>query len=173
MLFILFHLGSDRYALPARDVVEVLPLIQVKTLPGAPAGVAGLIDYRGTAVPVIDLTVMMFGRPAARRVSTRLLMLKYPLPRGGERLLGVITERATEMIAKEPADFQATGITTNVARFLGPVAQDLRGMIQRVDVAGLLTDELRQALFADEGGDRSAGQVRAPAPQVAGSSPKS
>ena len=149
MLFILFQLGSDRYALPARDVAEVLPLISVKVLPGAPVGVAGLVDYLGTAVPAIDLTALAFGRPAARRVSTRLLMVKYPHPRGGERLLGVIAEHATELMAKEPGDFHPMGITTEAARYLGPIVHDARGMIQRVEVAGLLTDELRAVLFAD------------------------
>ncbi|MBI4623996.1 MAG: chemotaxis protein CheW [Verrucomicrobia bacterium] len=149
MLFILFQLGSDRYALPARDVAEVLPLISVKVLPGAPVGVAGLVDYRGTAVPAIDLTALAFGRPAARRVSTRLLMVKYPHPRGGERLLGVIAEHATELMAKEPADFRPMGITTGATRYLGPIVHDARGMIQRVEVAGLLTGELRAALFTD------------------------
>ncbi len=67
MLFILFQLGSDRYALPAGQVAEVLPLVALKALLGAPAGVAGLIDYRGTAVPVIDLSALALGRPAALR----------------------------------------------------------------------------------------------------------
>jgi chemotaxis-related protein WspB len=149
MLFILFQLGSDRYALPARDVAEVLPMVAVKVLPGAPAGVAGLIDYRGTAVPAIDLSALALGRPAARRVSTRLLMVRYPHPRGGERLLGVIAERATETMVKEPGDFKPTGVTSEATRYLGPVAHDARGLIQRVDVQALLTDELRVALFPE------------------------
>ena len=149
MLFILFHLGTDRYALPARDVVEVLPLLACKAILGAPPGVAGLIDYRGTAVPVVDLTALTLGRPSARRVSTRLLMVRYPHPRGGERLLAVVAERATEMLSKEPADFLTTGVASDTARFLGPVVRDARGLVQRVDVHALLTDALRAALYPE------------------------
>ena len=149
MLFLLFQLDADRYALPARDVTEVLPLLSVKTLPGAPAGVVGLINYRGLAVPALDLALLALGRPAARRVSTRILVVNYPHPDGRERLLGVIVERATEMIAKEPGEFRPIGIASPAARYLGPVAQDPRGMIQRVDVGALLTDELRAALYPD------------------------
>ncbi len=150
MLFLLFQLGADRYALPARDVAEVLPLVALKGLPGAPAGVAGLIDYRGEAVPVIDLSALALGHAAARRVSTRVLMVKYPLPRGGERLLGLIAERATETIAREPAQFQATGLAGAETRFLGPVTRDARGLIQRVEIDALLTPELRAALYPEE-----------------------
>ncbi len=155
MLFLLFQLDADRYALPARDVTEVLPLLSVKTLPGAPVGVVGLINYRGVAVPALDLALLALGRPAARRVSTRILIVNYPHPDGRERLLGVIVERATEMIAKEPGEFRSIGITSPSARYLGPVAQDSRGMIQRVEIGALLTDELRFALYP-EGADAPA-----------------
>ena len=150
MLFLLFQLGSDRYALPAGEVAEVLPLVSLKAVPGTPPGVAGLMDYRGTAVPVIDLSALALGRPAARRVSTRVLMVKYPLPGGEMRLLGVIAERATETIARQPADFQPTGLAGDDTRYLGPVAHDPRGLIQRIEIGALLTPALRAALFPGE-----------------------
>lgn len=148
MLFLLFQLDADRYALPARDVTEVLPIVSTKVLPGAPQGIIGLVNYRGVAVPVLDLALLALGRPSARRVSTRLLIVNYPFVGVGERLLGVVVEHATEMIAKAPDDFKPTGVTTSSARYLGPVAQDPRGLIQRVDVASLLTPELQAALYA-------------------------
>ena len=150
MLFLLFQLDTDRYALPARDVTEVLPLVAMKHLPGAPPGVVGLVNYRGQTVPAIDLALLALGRPSAQRVSTRMLILNYPHPNGRARLLGVIVERATEMIAKDPADFRPIGITTSAARYLGPVAHDPRGMLQRIDVAALLTAELQAALFPED-----------------------
>jgi chemotaxis-related protein WspB len=147
MLFLLFQLGSDRYALAAREVAEVLPLVALKEIPGAPRGVAGLIDYRGVPVPVVDLNALALGRPVARRISTRLLMVRYTPPSGGERLLGLLAERATETLRKNPADFQPAGVSGAETHYLGPVAPDPRGLIQRVEVAALLNDELRAALF--------------------------
>jgi len=151
MLFLLFQLDADRYALPARDVQEVLPLVATKALPGAPAGIVGLANYRGQAVPVLDLAIPTLGRPSARRVSTRLLIVNLPGPAGREQLLGVMVEHATEMIAKTPADFRPLSVATVGARYLGPIAQDPRGMIQQVDVAALLTPELRAALYPENG----------------------
>jgi len=152
MLFILFQLGADRYALPAGRVAEVLPLVALKALPGAPAGVAGLIDYRGAAVPVVDLSALALGRAAAARVSTRVLMVRYAAGAGEARLLGVIAERATETISLRPDDFQATGVASDGARYLGPVAAHPRGLIQRVELEALLTPALQAALFPAEGG---------------------
>ena len=39
MLFILFQLGRDRYALDAAQVAEVLPLMELKALPRGRPGV--------------------------------------------------------------------------------------------------------------------------------------
>lgn len=147
MLFLLFQLGPDRYALPARDIVEVLPLVMLKTLPGAARGVAGLVNYRGVAVPVLDLSALALGVSAAPRVSTRLLVVRYAPPSGGEQLLGLVTERATETLQPAPEDFQSTGVTQGDSRWLGPVTRDPRGLIQRVEVAALLTEDLRASLF--------------------------
>lgn len=149
MLFIVFQLDTDRYAFPARDVKEVLPLVATKALPGAPIGIVGAVNFRGTAVPVLDLSLLALGRPSARRVSTRLLIVNYPHPDGSERLLGITVERATETVAFAPGDFRSVGVALNGARYLGPVAQDARGMIQRVEVAALLTEEMRAALFPE------------------------
>lgn len=150
MLFLMFQLGSDRYALAANEVVEVLPLIALKQIPQAPAGVAGLLNYHGQPVPVLDLSLLALGVPAARRVSTRLLIARCPVPEAGggaEKLLGLMVERATEAITKEPSDFVPAGIDSPRTRYLGPVAPDARGFIQRIELGVLLNDELRAALF--------------------------
>ena len=67
MLFLLLEIGSDRYALEADRIVEVLPLVAMKGIPHAARGVAGAFDYHGTAVPVIDLSELALGRAAPSR----------------------------------------------------------------------------------------------------------
>ena len=149
MLFLLFELGHNHYALDAGQVVEVLPLVRIKHLPQAPAGVAGLVDYRGAPVPVVDLSELMLGRPAASQLSTRLVLVRYPDANGHDRLLGLIAERATDTLRREPADFVPSGIASGDASYLGPVATDPRGLIQRVDITNLLPQTVRELLFTE------------------------
>ena len=63
MLFLLFRLGKDRYALPAREVVEVLPMLEVKQIPQAPLAVRGVFDFRGR--PQFNFGSWRDARPAA------------------------------------------------------------------------------------------------------------
>ena len=145
MLFLLFQLGRDRYALDARRVVEVLPLVGVKKVPQAPRALTGLLNHRGTPVPLIDLGELMLGRPAPQLLSTRIILVRYGNA-GGERLLGLIAEKATETLQRDPQDFVPAGIQNKDATYLGPVAPDPLGFIQWIEVDSLLTPEMHEAL---------------------------
>jgi chemotaxis-related protein WspB len=144
MLFLLFHLDRDRYLLDAREVVEVLPFIEMMQVPQAPPAVGGIFNYRGTMVPAIDLAQVMLHRPARARLHTRVILVQYPDDRGGLQLLGLIAEQVTETVRREPGDFSASGVAVP---HLGAVALDEKGWAQRIQVSELLPGALRQLLF--------------------------
>ncbi|MPW22461.1 chemotaxis protein CheW [Paraburkholderia sp. CNPSo 3157] len=153
MLFLLFELDRDRYALNAADVVEVQALTAAKAIPGAPAWVAGVIERHGEPVPVIDLAQLALGRPSLQWRSTRLVLVRYrdARERGGantsSQLLGLIIERATQTRRIERERFADSGIATPHARWLGPVVSDELGIIQWVDVQQMLDDDVKSLLF--------------------------
>ncbi|WP_199748469.1 chemotaxis protein CheW [Candidimonas sp. SYP-B2681] len=147
MLFLLFQLDNDRYALPATQVAEVLPLIELKHIPNAPAWVAGVFSYQGAPVPVIDLSMLALGRAAQRRLSTRTVLVHYPHSGVQGHLLGLVVERATETLQCDPDTFVAYGVDNNDARYLGPVLADPRGLIQWIKVTDLLPKPVQALLF--------------------------
>jgi len=100
MLFLLFQLGRDRFAIEAQQAVEVVPLLALQRLPQAPPGVAGIFNYRGRPVPAIDLCVLTLGRPARELLSTRIIVLRHADGQGRAQLVGVIAERATDLLRK-------------------------------------------------------------------------
>jgi chemotaxis-related protein WspB len=148
MLFLIFQLGTDRYALDAIRVVEVVPLLALKKLPQAPVGVAGIFNYRGRPVPAVDLSELTLGHPAAERLSTRIIVTRYPDVNGRAQLLGLIAENATEMMRTEPAHFIDSGVRMNSAPYLGPVLMDARGPIQLLHEQRLLSEPVRDLLFS-------------------------
>jgi chemotaxis-related protein WspB len=149
MLFLVFQLGPDRYALDARRVTEVLPLVDIKTIPHAPYGIAGVFNYRGTPVPVIDLTQLTLGQPARRCLSTRIVLVHDTSEWGEQRVLGLMAEHATETVRREPSDFVPTGVANGAAPYLGPVATDARGLMQWIEMDTLLPAPVKDALFSE------------------------
>ncbi|MDQ8034114.1 chemotaxis protein CheW [Bordetella genomosp. 1] len=151
-LYLLFRIGGDRYALEARDILAVRPLVPFKAIPGAPAWVAGVFEHDGTPVPVVDVSALAGAGAAPRLTSTRLALARYnPDPGGPTQVLGLLLAGATETAHFDPSAFQPSGVHQEAARYLGPVISDALGMVQKVYVQDLLTDEARAMLFAPAG----------------------
>ena len=148
MLFLLFQIGADRYALEVSRVVEVIPMVELRMIPQAPRGVAGLFNYRGEAVPAVDLSELTAGQPAAERLSTRIILVRTDIEGGKSRLLGLIAERATGTMQRDASDFSNPVLAMPSAPYLGPVLLDNHGVIQWIQVQKLLPENLRQLLFA-------------------------
>ena len=56
---IVFTHGDARFAIELRWVREVFTLGHVTPVPRAPAAVAGVVNYRGSIVPVLDLDALL------------------------------------------------------------------------------------------------------------------
>jgi chemotaxis-related protein WspB len=147
MLFVLFHLGNERYALEAQRVVEIVPLLALKKIPQAPRGVAGMFIYRGRFVPALDLCDLTLGRPAAEHFSTRIIIVNYTLASGAEQFMGLIAERATATLRREPKDFVESGVRLTNSPFLGPMLKDAQGVVQLLNPERLLQHHASAQLF--------------------------
>jgi chemotaxis-related protein WspB len=147
MLFLLFQLGKDRYALEARQVVEVLPLVNFKRIPNAPSSVAGIFNFHGTPVPLIDLTEMALGRPSRATMSTRIVLANYHMESGEKHLIGLIAEYVMDTIQRAECDFVDSGVSATDSPYLGSVITDKDGIVQRIEVSRLLPRSLREQLF--------------------------
>jgi len=147
MVYLLIQIGSDRYALEAAALVAVLPRVHLKRIPQAAPGVAGVFNYHGQPVPVVDVSAMALGTPSEESLSTRMLLVHYRRPDGPERLLGVLAEKAIDTARYNKEDFQYSGVTVPQAPYLGPVITDAHGVIQLLEIGRLLTPEVREALW--------------------------
>ena len=152
MLFLMVHLGDDRYVLNTGQIKEILPMVHLKRVSQMPPAVAGVFNYRGTPVPVVDLAELTLGRPAQNHLSTRLVLASFADANGDTHHLGMIAERATDTIRLNPMDFGPCGIANGELAYLGPVTADAHGVIQWLDPARILPPLLQMQLPADPSG---------------------
>ena len=143
-LFLVFYICDERFALPATDVVEVLPRLPLKPVAHTPIWVAGVFSHRGQMVPVIDISAMTFGQASVARTSTRLVLVNY---RG--HVLGLMLEQASDTLRCDPAEFQPYGVDNHDAPYLGPVRKDHLGLLQWLSVDDLLSPAESALLFAN------------------------
>ncbi len=98
MLLLIFELEGGRYAIETSQIAEIVPLVKLKKIPLAPDYVAGLMNYRGKPVPVVDLRYLAEGKQSVEKFSTRIILLNYQINQTREAILGLIAEQITETI---------------------------------------------------------------------------
>ncbi|MFP5223585.1 MAG: chemotaxis protein CheW [Acidobacteriota bacterium] len=144
MLFVTFKAAGARFAVPAREVEEVAPLVQLSQLPGAPPVVAGLMNYRGRSLPVADASLLLSGKASRHWASTRILVARVPDGTGGSLVIGLLAERLLKTLdipAGDVADPAAPA-----AAFVRGVAAVDGELVQVLDLNRMLPPELLERL---------------------------
>lgn len=146
-MILLFNVGSDNYGINVKNIIEVLPSVTLKHFPQGPEYVAGLLNYRGLAVPVIDLTLLMSERASRDRISSRIILVDYFSGSGDSHALGLRVEKVTETVKIPDAMFTRSGVETGNAPFLGDVAIHAGNMVQVIEIKKVLPDSIKAMLF--------------------------
>ncbi|HZW33359.1 MAG TPA: chemotaxis protein CheW [Isosphaeraceae bacterium] len=146
MLLLTFTAGAKDYAVDVARVVELVPRVELRAVPHAPAYLAGLLGYRGQVVPVIDLGVLVGAAPCQDRLSTRIILVNdapgdphrraldrnnpvgqpgQPRP-GPDRhgsLLGLIAEQVIDLTPARPEQVVPAPVHLPQAPYLDAIAQ--------------------------------------------------
>jgi chemotaxis-related protein WspB len=151
-LYLLLRLGTDRYAIDAESVVEVLPIVRLKSIPAPPVGVVGMMSFRGSAIPVMDLNIIAFNAPTPVRLMTRIVVVRYRQHDIGSdtALFGLLIPEVLQTAHFDASSFERVGLSNARAPYLGPVLTTPDGVLQQLLIAPLLTEELRVALTPRE-----------------------
>lgn len=101
-LFLTFKLGDEIFALDVSQVREVLDLTNITKVPRAPTFMRGVINVRGSVVPVVDLRAK-FGLPATDdTLDTRTIVMDLSLD-GETAVIGALADSVHEVIEIEPS----------------------------------------------------------------------
>jgi purine-binding chemotaxis protein CheW len=132
--YITFKLGDELFAINVSRVREVLDLSLITKVPTAPSYMRGVVNVRGTAIPVVDLR-LKFGLPRATdSVNTRIIVLELEVD-GEGAVLGGLADSVHEVIELEPS--QITPPPTLATRWRSDFIQ---GMGRRGDEFIIILD---------------------------------
>jgi chemotaxis signal transduction protein len=74
--YLTFKLDEEQYGLDVLQVREVLELPRITKVPRMPAYMRGVINIRGSVVPVVDLRLKLGLDEAERTVHTRVVIIE-------------------------------------------------------------------------------------------------
>lgn len=122
-----FQLAGGEYAIGILRVKEIIQYGMVTPVPGTPAFIRGVINLRGSVVPVVDLAVKfgLSGGPVTKR--TCIVIVEVDL--AGERtVIGLVADAVSQVLDLLPEDIEAapafgTHVRVEYLRGLGKIGK--------------------------------------------------
>jgi len=122
------RLGHGRYAVPLNAVEHVLQVPPLTRVPAGPIWLAGVANWRGRVLPVVDVRPLLGVERAVLPGSGRILVLAE-----GEVRAGVLVESVLGLIDDPGSTVEAVPATVTPA-----AASILEGMVNVEGPVGLL-----------------------------------
>ena len=95
--FLTFTLGGEMFAIEILNIKEIIEYGSLTTVPMMPEFIRGVINLRGSVVPVVDLTVR-FGRqttPVTKRTCIVIIEIESD---GDKQDVGVVVDTVNEVL---------------------------------------------------------------------------
>lgn len=121
--YLTFKLGEEIFSLDVAKVREILEYTSITKVPQTPDFMCGVINLRGSVVPVIDLR-LKFGMPATERtVNTCIIVVEVQME-NEDIVLGTLADSVQEVIELEPEQIEpapqiGTRLNTEFIRGMG------------------------------------------------------
>jgi purine-binding chemotaxis protein CheW len=103
--FLKFHLTGQNYAFDVLKVHEVLSLVQITPLPNAMDFLSGVMNLRGSVIPVVDLR-KKFGMPKAETTADSSIIIVDLVHDGEPTMIGALVDAVKGVLRCENKDLE-------------------------------------------------------------------
>jgi purine-binding chemotaxis protein CheW len=136
--FLTFSLGDEEYGADILKVQEIKGYVPTTRIPNAPSDVVGVLNLRGTIVPIVDLRRKFGLEQIEYDQFTAIVVVVVQ-----DRVMGMIVDSVSEVMSIPPADIQpppdlGNGMSSNTLRGMAKVGDKL---IILLDIDVLLLGE--------------------------------
>ena len=133
--YLSFTLGNEQYGVDILKVQEIRGYDQVTRVPDAPDYIKGVINLRGTIVPVIDLRLKLRLENATYDAFTVMIVLNVD-----QRVVGIVVDSVSDVIELAAEQIRPTpefGAAVDT-RFINGIGTQDERMLILLDIETLL-----------------------------------
>lgn len=132
-----FRLGEDEYCVEIMSVREIRGWTKPTPLPHAPPHVRGVINLRGTVLPVVDLSVRLGMSAVAGDARNVIIVVQV-----GSQTIGLLVHAVSDILALQSADLQPPpeSSTSSGPRFIDSLAIVDGRMVRVLNLSAVLPD---------------------------------
>jgi purine-binding chemotaxis protein CheW len=164
--YLTFFMGGEEYAVGILRVREILAYDTLTRVPDTPAFIRGVMNLRGSVVPVVDLAVRFALGETAITKSTCVVILEVELD-GEVTVVGVMADAVSQVVelASDQIEPPPSLGTTIRVEYLQGLGQAGRKFVMILDVDRILSREQLDAasLAARAPEDQRSAETETPA----------
>jgi purine-binding chemotaxis protein CheW len=134
--YLSFNIGGEDYGVDILRVQEIRGWEELRPLPDTPEYVKGVLDLRGTIVPIIDLRIRMNMSDVEYHPTTVIIVLSVEKEGSETQLVGAVVDAVSDVLDvtdKEIRKAPEIGSRMNDRYMRGMVSRDER-MVVLLDV---------------------------------------
>ncbi len=149
--YLTFIIADEEYGVDVLRVQEIKGWTPVTRIPNTPEFMRGVLNLRGTIVPIIDMRMRFDLGQAEYTKITVIVVLSVHTP-SGERVVGIVADAVSDVLDVNPGDIKPTpdfGATINT-EFIRGMATKGDAMVMLLDIDKLLSLDELDAVSASE-----------------------
>lgn len=140
--YLSFKIGNELYAANVSNVLNILELTKITKVPKAPEYMKGVINLRGTVLPVVD-TRIKFGMTETEYTSKTCILVIEIKKTDSTIQLGALVDSVQEVLELENEDIKETPSIgkTYHSEFIQGVTRQNDEFIMLLDIEKLFSNE--------------------------------
>ena len=99
--YLTFKLDEEFFTVNVNSVREILEYVKITRMPDAPPFMRGIINVRGSVIPVTDLRMKLGLSETVPKPTTRIIVLEVERE-GGSMVIGALADAVKEVIELSP-----------------------------------------------------------------------
>lgn len=96
--YLSFRLGDETYGVDILRVQEIRGWESVRSLPDVPDYVKGVLDLRGTIVPIVDLRIRFGEDSPEYQPTTVVIIVAVKQGEGASQLVGIVVDGVSDVL---------------------------------------------------------------------------
>ncbi len=103
--YLTFKLSMEIFGVEVSQVREILDFIKITKVPQTPEYMCGVINLRGSVVPVVDLRAQFGIEKSEQTVNTCIVVLEVNLD-GEKSIIGALVDAVQEVFELDPSEIE-------------------------------------------------------------------
>jgi purine-binding chemotaxis protein CheW len=103
--YLTFRLAKEIFAVDVAKVREILDFVAITKVPQTPEFMRGVINLRGSVVPVVDMKLKFGMEPTEKTVNTCIVVLEVTIE-NETTIVGALADSVQEVVELDPSQIE-------------------------------------------------------------------